>query len=112
MTQRNADSLEFLHALGSLYCRAGHHERGMVFLLLAAKMAPDDTAVLHSLAEAFAETGAGPRAIAAIDRIEDISEAIDLALLQRLRSKAQWFSGEKHRAREAFEAYLRARAAE
>jgi type III secretion protein Y len=111
LTQRNADSLEFLHALGSLYCRAGHHERGLAFLLLAAKMAPDDIAVLHSLAEAFAETGAGPRAIAAIDRIEDIADAIDPALA-RLRSKAEWLSGEKDRAREAFEAYLRARAAE
>ena len=111
MTERHADSLEFLHALGSLYCRAGHRERGLVFLLLAAKMAPDNVAVLHSLAEAFAESGAGPRAIAAIDRIEEISEAIDPAL-QRLRSKAEWLRGDKDRAREAFEAYLQARAAE
>ncbi len=74
-------------------------------------MAPDNVAVLHSLAEAFVENGAGLRAIAAIDRIEDISEAVDPAL-GRLRSKAQWLRGEKDRAREAFEAYLRARVAE
>lgn len=111
MTQRRADSLEFLHALGSLYCRAGHHKRGLVFLLLAARMAPDDVAVLHSLAQAFVATGAVPRALAAIERIEDISDDIDPAIL-RLQSHARWERGEKDEARDAFEAYLQARAAE
>ncbi|MQW85730.1 type III secretion protein [Sinorhizobium saheli] len=111
MTERHADSLEFLHALGSLYCRAGHHERGLVFLLLAARMAPENVAVLHSLAEAFVETDAATRAIAAIDRIEDISEAGDPAVA-RLRSKAHWLRGQEDRARDAFKAYLQARAAE
>ena len=63
---------EFLHGLGYLYCRAGQPERGLVFLLLAAKIAPHETAVLRSLATVFVETKSANRALTAIDRIEDI----------------------------------------
>lgn len=110
MTQQRADSVEFLHALGSLYCRGGHHERGLVFLLLAARMAPEDASILHALAEAFIATDAATRAIAAIDRIDDISGKADPDL-SRLRSKAHWLRGREDEARAAFKVYLQARVA-
>ncbi|ODR89328.1 type III secretion protein [Sinorhizobium alkalisoli] len=110
MTQQRADSVEFLHALGSLYCRAGHHERGLGFLLLAARMAPEDISILHSLAEAFIATDAATRAIAAITRIDEISGDADPDL-SRLRSKAHWLRGREDEARAAFRDYLQARVA-
>ncbi|WP_087004655.1 type III secretion protein [Rhizobium sullae] len=110
MTQQRADSLEFLHALGLLYCRAGHHERGLVFLLLAARMAPENVSILHSLADAFVETDAGTRAIASIDRIGEISKEADPDLA-RLRSRAHWLRGQEDQARDAFKAYLQAKVA-
>ncbi|UTV41875.1 hypothetical protein MYG64_36395 (plasmid) [Ensifer adhaerens] len=74
-------------------------------------MAPEDVSVLHTLAEAFLESDAATRAIAAIDRIEEVSDIADPALAW-LRSKAYWLRGEEDEARRAFKAYLRARAAE
>lgn len=108
MTQQLRDSVEFLHGLGYLYCRAGQQERGLVFLLLAAKIAPNETAILRSLAEVFVETQSATRALAAINRIEDIEGGTspDLTLL---KARTQWLRGEHEEASKTFRDYLRQR---
>ena len=108
MTQQRRDSVEFLHGLGYLYCRAGQPERGLVFLLLAAKIAPHETAVLRSLAAVFVETESANRALTAIDRIEDI-EGTSSPNLALLKSRAQWMRGEHDRARKTFRDYVEGR---
>ena len=108
MTQQRRDSVEFLHGLGYLYCRAGQPERGLVFLLLAAKIAPHETAVLRSLAEVFVETESAARALTAIDRIEDIEGSASPSLTL-LKSRAQWIRGEHEQAKKTFQDYVRER---
>lgn len=108
MTQQRRDSVEFLHGLGYLYCRAGQPERGLVFLLLAAKIAPHETSVLKSLAAVFVETESAARALTAIDRIEDIEGTV-APNLSLLKSRAQWLRGEHDRARETFQDYVERR---
>lgn len=108
MTRLSQDSAEFLHGLGYIYCRAGQPDRGIVFLLLASKIAPHDTAVLNSLATVFVETQAANRALAAIDRIEALEGEIS-SNLQLLKSRALWMRGEHDRARQTFRDYVKGR---
>jgi type III secretion protein Y len=108
VTQKRRDSVEFLHGLGYLYCQAGQPERGLVFLLLAARIAPEDTAVLRSLAAVFVETESASRALTAIDRIEDI-EGGSSPSITLLKSRAQWIKGDEDNARETFRDYLKER---
>lgn len=104
------ESAEYLHALGRLYWRAGNLDRGLVFLLLAARVAPDDVNILKTLAAVFIEQGAGTRALATIDHIAGLGEEfqLDLAVLE---SRALWTAGEFQAARDTFSDFVAKRSA-
>ena len=53
MTPGRDQTVELLHALGHLYARHSQPKRGLVLLLIAARLAPNDEGVLRTLAEAF-----------------------------------------------------------
>ena len=50
MTPERDQTVELLHALGHLYARHSQVKRGLVLLLIAARLAPDDEGVLRTLA--------------------------------------------------------------
>ncbi|GAB1583933.1 tetratricopeptide repeat protein [Phyllobacterium phragmitis] len=110
MTVDTRQSAEFLHGLGYLYCRGGNRDRGLVFLLLAARIAPEDTGILRTLATVFLETGAADRALSAIEKISAI-EGEGATDLQLLKSRALWLNGENAGAHRAFLDYLKNRTA-
>lgn len=101
---------DLLHSLGYLYCQHGRERRGLALLLIAARMSPDDPGVLRTLAIAFVATGAGARALAAIERIADLEGGVS-PTLALLRSRALWESGHRIEARQAFRDYLNERSA-
>lgn len=102
------DAADLLHALGFLYAQHGQERRGLALLLIAARVAPDDPGVLRSLAAAFVETGAGDRALAAIDRVAELEGGVSRTLAL-LRCRALWASGQRIEARQAFRDYVTVR---
>ena len=64
MTPERDQTVELLHALGHLYARHSQVKRGLVLLLIAARLAPNDEGVLRTLAEAFLRSRS-PQAAAA-----------------------------------------------
>jgi type III secretion protein Y len=106
--KRNSDTAELLHALGYLYTHHGQTQRGLVLLLIAARIAPSDAGVLRTLAYALMEDGYGKRALAVIDRLaglERLEQNIS-PMLQLLKSRALWVSGDKIEARRCFREYV------
>lgn len=99
------DAAELLHSLGYLYCQHGQERRGLALLLIAARVSPDDPGVLRTLATAFLATGAGERALAAIERVADLEGGMS-PTLALLRSRALWESGRRIEARQAFRDYV------
>ncbi|QND54409.1 type III secretion protein (plasmid) [Phyllobacterium sp. 628] len=99
------DSAEYLHTLGRLYWRAGNLDRGLVFLLLAARVAPDDVAILKTLATVFIEQGAANRALTTIDRIAGLGDEF-LPELAALESRALWTAGQFQEARDTFSDFM------
>ncbi len=104
------ESAEYLHTLGRLYWRAGNLDRGLVFLLLAARVAPDDVTILKTLAVVFIEQGAAARALTTIDRIAGLGEEFELELAA-LESRALWTAGQYQEARETFSDFMTKRSA-
>jgi len=99
------DSADYLHTLGRLYWRAGNLDRGLVFLLLAARVAPDDAAILKTLVMVFIEQGAATRALTTIDRMADLGAEFQLELAA-LESRALWTAGQYQEARDAFSDFM------
>jgi type III secretion protein Y len=114
--KKASDTAELLHALGYLYAHHGQTQRGLVLLLIAARIAPSDTGVLRTLAYALMEDGYGQRALAVIDRLAGLerldsggrldAERKSSPMLQLLRSRALWVSGDKIEARRCFREYV------
>jgi type III secretion protein Y len=102
------DAAELLHALGYLYSHHGHTQRGLVLLLIAARIAPDNVGVLRTLAHGLIADGYGERALAVIDRLAAL-DADSPAILQLLKSRALWVSGDKVEARRCFREYVERR---
>jgi len=102
------ETAELLHSLGYLYAHHGQTQRGLVLLLIAARIAPNDVGVLRTLAFALIAGGHGERALAVIDRIASL-EPDSPATLQLLKSRALWVSGDKIEARRCFRSYVEAR---
>src|SRR5262249_25937821 len=102
------DSARLLHALGYLHGQHGETKRGLVLLLIAARLAPDDAAILRTLAHAFLVDGAPDPAIAVIDRLRARDDA-DHPVLDLLMGRALWASGRQSEARRAFRDFLERR---
>jgi len=103
-----SETTELLHSLGYLYAHHGQAERGLVLLLIAARIAPSDVGVLRTLAFALIEDGYGERALAVIDRLASL-EPDASPMLHLLRSRALWAIGDKIEARRCFRSYVEAR---
>ncbi len=98
-------AVQLLHALGYLYGRQGETKRGLVLLLLAARLAPDDVGILRTLVHAFMLDGAPERAIAVIERLRSMQEA-DHPALHLLMARALWACGRRVEARRSFHDFL------
>jgi len=102
-------SVRLLHGLGYLYGRYGQQRRAIVLLLIAARLAPDDVGVLRMLAHLFLLDGAPRRAAAVLDRLSGLAGA-EHPMLDLLRARVQWASGEREPARDSLRRYLQRRA--
>src|SRR5215813_5141783 len=98
------ETAELLHALGYLYTNHGQTQRGLVLLLIAARIAPSNPGILRTLAHALTADGYGERALAVLDRLAALDEEPS-PMLQLLRSRALWASGDKVDARRCFRQY-------
>jgi tetratricopeptide (TPR) repeat protein len=109
MTKADADSAELLHALGYIYMRSGQKGRGLVFLLIANRIEPEDPGILRSLAAALIENGAGERALGALERLMEVDDDPSAHLL---RARAFWILDDKPQAYRCFRDYLQLRSSE
>ncbi|MBO0736947.1 MAG: hypothetical protein J2P48_10320 [Alphaproteobacteria bacterium] len=99
------DSVQLLHLLGHLYSQHGQTKRGVILLLIAARLAPESASIWATLAHAFLADGAPDRAIVAIGRVRQMSESDDPAV-DLLMSRALWASGRPLEARRCFRDFL------
>lgn len=109
MSSTDADSAELLHALGYIYMRSGQKGRGLVFLLIANRIDPEDPGILRSLAAALIENGAGERALGALERLMAVD---DDPAAHLLRARAFWILDDKPQAYRCFRDYLQLRSTE
>jgi tetratricopeptide (TPR) repeat protein len=109
MNRADADSAELLHALGYIYMRSGQKGRGLVFLLIANRIEPEDPGILRSLAAALIENGAGERALGALERLMEVDDNPSAHLL---KARAFWILDDKPQAYRCFRDYLQLRSAE
>ena len=105
---KDTDTVELLHALGYLYSQHGQTQRGLVLLLIAARIAPNNAGVLRTLAYALTTDGYGDRALAVIERLAMLEPRWS-PTLQLLKSRALWVSGDKIEARRCFREYVEKR---
>lgn len=76
-------SVQWLCRRAQLLSRNGLSHRGLVYQLVAYHMQPADMDVLYGLAELFALTGDGDRALTVIEKMEEMGEnAEELSLLR------------------------------
>lgn len=108
MNAIDSDSAELLHALGYIYMHSGQKGRGLVFLLIANRINPDDPDILRTLAAALIENGAGERALGALERLAATDSDPSTQLL---RARAFWLLGDKTQAYRCFRDYLELRSA-
>ncbi|MCE8033368.1 type III secretion protein [Billgrantia tianxiuensis] len=107
MRDGDQGAAELLHMMGHLYLKSGEKKRGLVLLLIAAHAAPAHVGILHSLSRAFIAVGDAPRALEALDRIEQLQGASPALVL--LQSRALWADGQRDEARRRFHDYLQLR---
>jgi type III secretion protein Y len=97
--------VQLLHVLGHLYSQHGETKRGIVMLLIAARLAPENAGVWRTLAHSFLVDGAPERALAVIEQLRLKSETDDPAL-DLLTARALWASGRRIEARRSFRDFL------
>jgi type III secretion protein Y len=102
------DTVQLLHSLGYIYGEYGHRQRGIVLLLLAARIAPYDTKILSTLAHVLLLDKDAERAIQVIEQVERLDGGAPMLTL--MKSRALWMSGNKDEARRAFRDYVDIRA--
>lgn len=107
MSERHRLAARLLRETGSLYMQGSQKRRGLVMLLLAHRMTPDDPQLLHCLSEAFITERNGARALGVLAELENLEGDSDL--LRLLKSRALWVNGEHDAARQLFNDYLRLR---
>jgi type III secretion protein Y len=98
-------AVQLLHILGYLYSRYGEARRGVVMLLIAARLAPANAAIWRTLAYAFLADGAPERTIAVIGHLRLMGEPEHPAL-DLLMSRALWACGRRAEARRSFRDFL------
>jgi type III secretion protein Y len=100
--------VQLLHLLGHLYCQHGETKRGIVLLLIAARLAPEHVGVWRTLAHSFLADGAPSRAIAVIEHLRqaDESNESDHPALDLLMGRALWACGRRAEARRSFGDFL------
>lgn len=96
--------VRWLHVRGGLYSRAGNFKQSMACLLVAIQLAPDNKAVLRTLAAIFLKVQDGHRAMKAIDRLSQLEG--DLPIHDLMRSHALWLQGSKADAKTVFNQYV------
>jgi type III secretion protein Y len=101
---RTENTLQLLHALGYIYANYGQTKRALVLQLIASRIAPDDKALLRTLAYTFLSDGAPERALAVIARLQSLDE--DDPALALLHSRALWEAGREIEARQMFSEFL------
>lgn len=106
MSSADTHSAELMHALGYIYMRSGQKARGLVFLLIANRIEPEDPGILRSLAAALIENGAGARALGALDKLAALDGDPSSHLL---RARAFWVMDDKPQAYRCFRDYLQLR---
>jgi type III secretion protein Y len=105
MATAEQSTVELLHALGYLYGQHGQTKRGLVLLLIAARLDPDDVGVLRTLAHTFVLDSAPDRAVAVLDRLRTMEDA-DHPVLDLLTARALWVGGSENEARRSFRNFL------
>lgn len=105
LSPQSESTMRLLHALGYLYGAHGQTKRALVLQLIAARLAPDDTGILRSLAYTFLMDGAPDRALAVIERLRSMEDG-DHPALDLLKSRALWDSGREIEARRTFRDFL------
>jgi len=103
-------AVQLLHMLGYLYGQHGDVKRGLVLLLLATRLAPNDVGILRTLVHAFLLDDAPERAITVIERLRSTDEA-DHPILDLLMGRALWACGRHIEARSSFNDFLKRRGA-
>jgi hypothetical protein len=101
----DGDPVQLLHLLGYLYSQHGETKRGIVMLLIAARVAPGNIRVWRTLAHAFLVDGAPNRAIAVIEHLRRLKDD-DHPALDLLMSRALWACGRRIEARRSFRDFL------
>ncbi len=97
--------VQLLHLLGYLYSQHGEIKRGLVLLLIAARLAPDNVGVWRTLAHAFLVDGAPGRTIAVIEHLRLMNDSDD-PVLDLLKGRALWACGRRVEARRSFRDFL------
>ncbi len=97
--------VQLLHMLGHLYSGHGETRRGVVMLLIAARLAPGDAGIWRTLAYAFLADGEPERTIAVIGHLRLMGEP-DHPALDLLMSRALWACGRRTEARRYFRDFL------
>lgn len=105
MTDGDRSAAELLHVLGNFYRKSGESKRGLVLLLLAIHIEPENTSALHALIQAFISNGDASQAINAIEHLSNVQG--DSPILLLLKSRALWAGGKHDEARSCFQDYLR-----
>ena len=105
LSSQSESTMRLLHALGYLYGCHGQTKRALVLQLIAARLAPDDTSILRSLAYTFLMDGAPERALAVIERLRAMEDG-DHPALDLLKSRALWAAGREIEARRTFRDFL------
>lgn len=96
--------VRWLHVRGGLYSRAGNFKQSMACLLVAIQLAPNNKAVLRTLAAIFLKVQDGQRALKAIERLSQLEG--DMPIHDLMRSHALWLQGSETEAKEMFRQYV------
>ncbi|WP_420850586.1 tetratricopeptide repeat protein [Pseudomonas lutea] len=109
LSRQEQDCVDLLKGMGELYRRGGQSQRGLVMLLIAVHLAPNDPHLLRNLAMAFTDSDQPERALGALEQLEQVQGVSPGLLLSR--SRALWRTGRTESARDCFKGYLAARRA-
>jgi type III secretion protein Y len=97
--------VQLLHLLGYLYGQHGETKRGLVLLIIAARLAPDNVGIWRTLAHSFLADGAPERTIVVIERLR-LMDGADDPVLDLLMGRALWACGRRVEARRSFRDFL------
>lgn len=97
--------MKLLHLLGYLYGRHGQVARGTAYLLIATQVEPENVGILRTLAHLLLLGGEADKALATIERLEQLEHTVSPALAL-LKAKALLAAGHAEEARELFREFL------